>query len=47
MGFLDPRRNVPNGYIAVGWLLFLQEQITVFVVAKHFVAVSAHGGLKE
>jgi hypothetical protein len=24
--------NVPNGYIAVGWLLFLQEQIKVIII---------------
>jgi hypothetical protein len=29
--FFNPRGNVPNGYIAVGWLLFLQEQIKVII----------------
>ena len=30
----NPRENVPNGYIAVGWLLFLQEQIKVVIITK-------------
>jgi hypothetical protein len=26
--------KVPNGYIAKGWLLFLQEQIKVIIIIK-------------
>ena len=29
---LDPRWRVPNGYIALGWLLFLQEQIKSIII---------------
>jgi len=30
----NPRGNVPKGYIAVGWLLFLQEQIKVIIITE-------------
>ena len=29
---LDPRWRVPNGYIALGWLLFLREQIKSIII---------------
>ena len=29
---INPRENVPNGYILVGWLLFLQAQIKVIII---------------
>jgi hypothetical protein len=32
--FFNPRVNVRNGYIAVGWLLFLQEQIKVIIISS-------------
>jgi hypothetical protein len=28
----NPRWKVPNGYISVGWLLFLQEQIKDIII---------------
>jgi hypothetical protein len=30
--FFNPRWNVPNGYITVGWLLFLHDQIKVIII---------------
>jgi len=30
--FFNPRWKVPNGYIAVAWLLFLQEQIKFIII---------------
>ena len=44
--FFNPRGNVPDGYIAVGWLLFVQEQIKVIVVNPHFVCTHTNKNQK-
>jgi hypothetical protein len=35
----EGRLTYPNGYIAVGWLLFLQEQIKVIIIISLYVSI--------